>query len=97
MEDSAWFGHRGWKFEEKYVYDIFMEIDNWMAPENTMQAIKSKGVVFSRCTPDKYNALMEFERQNFDKYPGWVEKYANLKDTDGEPWSKICLTSIIIH
>ncbi|KAF8471912.1 glycoside hydrolase superfamily [Kalaharituber pfeilii] len=81
-DDSSWFAHRGWRFEEKYVYDLFMDIDNWSPPESILRPLQAKGVVFSRCTPEQFEALIEFEVKNFGSYPGWVEKYQTLKDTD---------------
>lgn len=83
-DDSAWFAHRGWRFEEKYVYDLIMDIDNWVPPDNILRPLEAKGVEFSRCTPDQFQALVDFEMKNFGSYPGWVEKYQTLKDTDGK-------------
>lgn len=82
VDDSAWFAHRGWRFEEKYVYDLFMDIDSWAPPETILGPLEAKGISFSRCTPEQFEALIDFEMKNFGTYPGWVEKYQTLKDTD---------------
>lgn len=83
-DDSAWFAHRGWKFEKRYVYDLFMDIDNWLPPDIILRPMDAKGVSFSRCTPEQFDSLIDFELRNFGSYPGWVEKYQTLKDTDGK-------------
>lgn len=83
-DDSDWFAHRGWKFGERYVFDLFMDIDNWLPPDTILRPMEAKGVSFSRCTPEQFNALIEFEHRNFGDYPGWVEKYQTLKDTEGK-------------
>lgn len=72
----------GWRLENKFIYDLFVEIDKTIAPVEVMATLDSMGVVFSACKPEKFDSLMHFEQRNFSSYPGWVEKYADLRDSD---------------
>src|SRR5690606_7085326 len=40
-----------------------------------------KRVSFHPCPPERFPELLEFVTTYFSNYPGWVEKYANLRDT----------------
>jgi beta-N-acetylhexosaminidase len=47
-----------------------------------MASLTNMGIEFSACRPEKFDSLMNFEQRNFNTYPGWVEKYADLRDSD---------------
>ncbi|CAZ81399.1 unnamed protein product [Tuber melanosporum] len=92
-EDLSWFAHRGWKLEDKFLYDLYMQIDTWSIPEGGMPPLYEKGVSFSCCNADQFDALIEFEEKNFGTYLGWVDKYQALKATDDIADAMIAYTS----
>lgn len=92
-EDLSWFARRGWKLEDKFLYDLYMQIDTWSVPEGGMPPLYEKGVSFGCCNADQFDALIEFEEKNFGTYLGWVDKYQALKTTDDIADAMIAYTS----
>ena len=66
------------------MYDLFLDIETWVPPERIIQLLNDKGISLKPCTPGQFNALKDFEDIEFGIYPGWLEKYEALKDTDGK-------------
>jgi len=69
--------------EDNYIYDLYMDIDKWTSPDDVFGPLSSNGVTFGPCTAALYDKMLSFEDKHFSAYPGWVERYHALKDTDG--------------
>ncbi|KAL7269088.1 hypothetical protein RUND412_008262 [Rhizina undulata] len=92
-DDVSWFAHRGWKLGDKYIYDLFMQIDTWTMPGNVIGPLQDKGITFAACSAEQFDALIEFEENHFAIFPGWVDKYQALKATDDVADAIIAYTS----
>ncbi|KAF3920442.1 Beta-hexosaminidase [Dactylellina cionopaga] len=82
VADQDWFLRRGWTMENSYIYDLYQDIENWQVPSTVFSDLGSQGITFGRCDQTVFDDLIQFEDKHFSTYPGWVEKYRALKDTD---------------
>ncbi|KAK6344211.1 hypothetical protein TWF696_007853 [Orbilia brochopaga] len=80
--DQEWFVRRGWMMEDTYIFDLYLDIDKWRQPEDVFGPLSNQGITFGACSPAVFEDLIQFEDKHFSTYPGWVEKYRALKDTD---------------
>ena len=64
------FSHRGWWVDQP-VYDMWRDIEHFEAPIHSLQ----EGYTLVQCTPELADSVIQFERENFSHYPGWVELY----------------------
>jgi len=81
-EDINWFSHRGWKLDGRptgMVYDLYMSLD---LPSPPSPHPAPPGITISPCRPEQFPSLITFIQQHFGSFPGWVEKYSSLRDTD---------------
>jgi beta-N-acetylhexosaminidase len=46
--------------------------------------LAEQGITINNCRLDQFTKLLEFEERFFGHYPGWVEKYRQLKETGDE-------------
>lgn len=60
-----------------------MDIDKWQQPDEVFGPLSVQGITFGACSPIIFDDLLAFEDKHFAAYPGWVEKYRGLKETDG--------------
>ncbi|KAF3931586.1 Beta-hexosaminidase [Dactylella cylindrospora] len=81
--DQEWFARRGWRLEDSFIYDLYMNIDNWHQPDDVFGPLSDQGITFGACSSMVFDDLIQFEDKHFAAYPGWVEKYRALKETDG--------------
>ncbi|KAI5803125.1 glycoside hydrolase superfamily, partial [Geopyxis carbonaria] len=81
-DDLSWFGHRGWKLDGNFVYDLFMRIDNFRAADDISTGLANNGITIETCRTEQFESLMDFEEKHFGSYPGWVEKYHSLRGSD---------------
>jgi beta-N-acetylhexosaminidase len=83
-EDINWFSHRGWKLDGRptgMVYDLYMSLDPPPLPPPPPHPVLP-GITVSPCRPEQFPSLITFIQQHFGSFPGWVEKYSSLRDTD---------------
>ncbi|KAK6541801.1 hypothetical protein TWF694_007582 [Orbilia ellipsospora] len=80
--EQEWFLHRGWQMETSHIFDLFQNIENWQAPLGVFSDLGSQGITFGCCDSKIFEDLIQFEDKHFSGYPGWVEKYRALKDTN---------------
>ncbi|KAK6511550.1 hypothetical protein TWF481_000465 [Arthrobotrys musiformis] len=82
-EQKEWFKRRGWKIEDNFIFDLYQNITNWRPPQQDVFAdLSRQGITFGVCNPSVFDSLIQFEDKHFSSYPGWVEKYRALKDTN---------------
>ncbi|KAI5791556.1 glycoside hydrolase superfamily [Pyronema domesticum] len=90
--DQSWFLHRGWKLNldnsSNLIYDLFMPITTFTLPltsdPHLSTQLAEQGITINNCRLDQFSQLLEFEEIFFGHYPGWVEKYRQLKETGDE-------------
>ncbi|KAK6354113.1 hypothetical protein TWF730_008531 [Orbilia blumenaviensis] len=82
-EQKEWFTRRGWKIEDNFIFDLYQNITNWRPlQEEVFVDLSRRGITFGVCNPSVFDNLIQFEDKHFSSYPGWVEKYRALKDTN---------------
>jgi beta-N-acetylhexosaminidase len=81
---QAWFRHRGWKLPthgEPTCSDLYCDLTAFAPPPDTVRPHVEAGVTFRACTPAEFDAVMQFERAHFTKYPGWIEAHLALRES----------------
>ncbi|KAF3206303.1 hypothetical protein TWF679_008820 [Orbilia oligospora] len=82
-EQKEWFKRRGWKIEDNFIFDLYQNITNWRPSQQDVFAdLSRQGITFGVCNAGVFDSLIQFEDKHFSSYPGWVEKYRALKDTN---------------
>ena len=83
QDDLQWFAHRGWKLDGNFVSDLYMSIDGFAVTDDLSVRLAEQGITINNCREgEQFDALIDFENKYFGSYPGWVEKYQGLKDSD---------------
>jgi len=60
-----------------------MSIDNFLITDNLSSQLAEQGITINNCRPgEQFEALIDFEEKYFGSYPGWLEKYHALKESD---------------
>ena len=85
----------GWRMEDNYIYDLYMDIESWTLPEDVFGPLSARGVTFGVCSPELFRDLVHFEEKHFSAYPGWVDKYRALKLSDGMLFYFVALLSCL--
>jgi len=83
-DDLSWFAHRGWKLsDDHFVYDLFIFINDFVIRDNLSSELAAQGITINNCAPGaQFERLLDFEEKHFGAYPGWVEKYQALRESD---------------